>query len=112
MIKKREPKKPKVMWVGNTPITPITAKQSRELDKRLQKRYEKLRRRYPELHGRIVDYVSHSIEDGSLFVNVAFQDRTGFSLRFDCQMFVVGADLLDWRSGNGEIIREYMKRSL
>ena len=30
MTKEREPKKPKVVWVGGTPITPITAKQSRE----------------------------------------------------------------------------------
>lgn len=109
MTKKRAPKKPKIVWVGSTPITPITAKQSRELDRRLKKRYEQLRKRYPEVHGKAVDYVSHSIEDGTLFVNVAFKDRTSLSLRFDCQMFIVGADFLDWRSGNGEVIREYMK---
>jgi hypothetical protein len=41
MTKKRAPKKkPKVVWVGNTPITPITAEKSRELDRRIQKRKE------------------------------------------------------------------------
>ena len=61
------------------PITPITAKQSREIDKRNHKRRERLRQRYPEVHGRAVDYISHSIEDGTLFFSVAFKDKTLFS---------------------------------
>ncbi len=109
MTKKRAPKKPKVVWVGSTPITPITAKKSKELNRRIQKRKEELRKRYPEVHGRVVDYVSHSIEDGTLFCNVAFKDKTNLSLRFACQMFIAGADFSDTRSGDLEIIREYMK---
>jgi hypothetical protein len=109
MTKEREPKKPKVVWVGGTPITPITAKQSRELDRRLQKRKQLLRQRYPEVHGRAVDYISHSIEDGALFFTVAFKDKTTFSLRFACEMFITGADFGDMRTGDLEIVREYMK---
>ena len=33
MTKKRAPKKPKVVWVGGTPITPITAKERRKIQK-------------------------------------------------------------------------------
>jgi hypothetical protein len=109
MTKKREPKKPKVVWVGNTPITRITAEKSKELDRRIQKRKEELRKRYPEVHGRAVDYISHSIEDGSLFFTVAFKDKTTFSLRFACEMFITGADFGDMRTGDLEIVREYMK---
>jgi hypothetical protein len=109
MTKKRAPKKPKVVWVGNTPITPITAKQSRELDRRIQKRKEWLRKRYPEVHGRVVDYITHSIDDGTLFFSVVFKDKTNFSLRFACEMFIVGADFGDTRTGDLEIVREYMK---
>ena len=109
MTKKREPKKPKVVWVGSTPITPITDKQSRKIDKRLQKRQELLRQRYPEVHGKVVDYISHSIDDGTLFFTVAFKDKTNFSLRFACEMFIIGADFADMRTGDLEIIREYMK---
>jgi hypothetical protein len=86
MTKTRTPKKPKVVWVGSTPITPISEKQSRKLDERIRRRKEWLRTRYPEIHGRIVDYVSHSIEDGTLFVNVVFKDKTNFSLRFACEI--------------------------
>jgi hypothetical protein len=109
MTKKRAPKKPKVVWVGNTPITPITAKQSRELDRRIQKRKERLRKRYPEVHGRVVDYITHSIDDGTLFFSVRFKDKTNFSLRFACEMFIVGAELTDMQTGDLEMIREYMK---
>jgi hypothetical protein len=45
MTKKCTPKKPKIVWVGSPPITPITGQQSRELDRRIQKRKERLRKR-------------------------------------------------------------------
>jgi hypothetical protein len=109
MTKRREPTKPKVVWVGSTPITPISAKQHRELDKRIKKSRERLRRRYPEVHGKVVDYISHSIDDGTLNMSVCFKDKTIFSYRFACGIFIVGADIADWKTGNYDIIREYMK---
>lgn len=66
-------------------------------------------RRYPGLQGKVVDYVSHSIDDGTLCVNVCFNDKTLFSLRFACDISIVSADLSDWKTGNYEMIREYMK---
>ena len=38
-----------------------------------------------------------------------FKDKTLFSFRFACDMLSVGADLSDWKTGNYDIIREYMK---
>lgn len=66
-------------------------------------------RRYPGLQGKVVDYVSHSIDDGTLCVNICFNDKTLFSLRFACDISIVGADLSDWKTGNYEMIHEYMK---
>ncbi len=66
-------------------------------------------RRYPDLQGKVLDYVSHSIDDGTLCVNVCFSDKTLFSLRFACDISIVSADLSDWKTGNYEMIREYMK---
>lgn len=66
-------------------------------------------RRYPGLQGKVVDYVSHSIDDGTLCVNVCFNDKTLFSLRFACDISIVGADLSDWTTGNYEMIHEYME---
>jgi hypothetical protein len=82
------------------------------VDRRIQKRKERLRKRYPEVHGRVVDYVSHSIEDGTLFVNVVFKDKRNLCFRFACEIFIVGADFGDTRTGDLEIVREYMKPAL
>ena len=103
------PKKPKVVWVANTPITPISAKERRKINKSIKKRSEWLRRRYPEVHGKVVDFISHSIEDGTLYISVRFKDKTDFSLRYACDMFVVGADICDVKTGDYEMIREYMR---
>jgi hypothetical protein len=103
------PKKPKIVWVGSTPITPISAKEQRKIDRRIKKRYKALRRKYPEVHGKVVDFISHYIQDGTLYVSVRFKDKTDFSLRYACDMFVVGADISDVKTGDLEMIREYMK---
>jgi hypothetical protein len=67
-------------------------------------------RRYPGVQGKVVDYISHSIDEGTLCVNVCFKDKTLFSLRFACDMSIVSADITDWKTGDYEMIREYMKR--
>jgi hypothetical protein len=66
-------------------------------------------RRYPGVQDKVVDYISHSIDDGTLCMNVCFKDKTLFSLRFACDMSIVSADISDWKTGDYEMIREYMK---
>jgi len=66
-------------------------------------------RRYAGVQGKVVEYISHSIDDVTLCVNVCFKDKTLFSLRFACDMSIVSADISDWKTGDYEMIREYMK---
>jgi hypothetical protein len=106
MSKKR---KPKAVCDGDTPLSPITAKVRRRIAKSIKKKYDGFRRRYPEVHGKVVDFITHSIEDGTLYLSVRFTDKTDFSLRYACDMFVVGADFCDFEKGDFEVIREYMK---
>jgi hypothetical protein len=91
--------KPNVVWVGSTPVTPVSAKERLKIRKRIKKRHARLRKRYPEDHGKVVDFISHSIEDGTLFFTVRFKDKTDFSLRYACDMVVVGADFCDVKTG-------------
>ena len=109
MTKKRRPNKSPVTMAGGKPIVPASAQQRRELDQRTKKLYDRLRRRYPEVHGKVVDFISHSVEDGTLYVAVRFTDMTEFSFRFASEMFVAGIDLSNWQTGDGDIIREYMR---
>jgi hypothetical protein len=106
MSKKR---KPKVAPTANTQLTPITVKERRNLDERIKKKYDRFRRRYPEIHGKIVDFITHSIEDGTLCFSVRFTDKTDFSLRYACEMFAVAAEFCDLKTGDFEIIREYTR---
>ena len=90
-------------------MTRITAKERREIGKRSKQREERLRWKYPEVHGKVVDFITHTINDGTLYFTVRFEDKTSFCLRYACDMFAVGADLSDWKSGDYNIIREYMR---
>ena len=102
-------KKPKTVMVDGIPIKPISPAEHRRLERRIKKKHEKLRRRYPEVHGKVVDFINHGVTDGTLYLSVRFKDKTNFSVRYSCGMFVVGADISDMSAGELEIIREYMK---
>ena len=95
--------------VRGSPVTPITAKARRRIDKAIKKKYARFRRKYPQVHGKVVDFITNSIEDGMLYFTVRFADKTDFSLRYACDMFVVGADFSDFKTGNLDVIREYMR---
>jgi len=75
MPKKR---KPKAASDGDTPLAPLTAEERRRIDKSIKKKYELFRRRYAEVHGKVVDFITHSIEDATLYFSVRFKDKTDF----------------------------------
>jgi hypothetical protein len=99
----------KVAWVDGIPLTPFTAQERKKIGKRVKKKYERFRKRYPEVHGKVVDFITHSIEDGTLYLSVRFKDKTDFSLRYACDLFAVGTDFCDFKTGDLEMIREYMR---
>src|SRR2546430_1978155 len=103
------PKKTKSVWVGGKPITPISTEERIKIAKRIKKEREKLRNLYPEVHGKVVDFISHTVTDGTLYVSLRFMNETNFSIRYASNIFVVGVDLGDWKSGDMNLIREYLK---
>lgn len=88
------------------PSTLITSEERRKLDAQSQKLYDRLRHKYPEVHGRVVDFISNSVEDGTLYFAVRFTDKTDFSLRYPCKIAFVGADISDFQTGDFKLIRE------
>jgi hypothetical protein len=104
MVKRR-----KTVWAGGTPIAPITAKEREQVAEQIKKERDRLRQVHPEVHGKVVDFITHGVSDGTLYVNVRFTDDTNLSIRYASEMFVVGVDLSDWKTGNLDMIREYMK---
>src|ERR1700674_5130217 len=101
---------PTPVQVGNITVAPISVKQRKILEEKIKKRYERLRSRHPEVHGKIVDWVSHSlVEDGSLYVSIRFMDKTEFSLQFSAKILTDSIDLSDVSTGNFKMIREYYR---
>jgi len=103
-------KKRKTVRVGDIEITPITANERRQLDARINKTYERLRKQYKEIHGKAVDWISYSFEEGRLYISVRFMDKTHFSMQFSTRIVTDGIDFSDVKTGNSEIIREYYRR--
>lgn len=109
-MEQRVARKPKSVRVGKTEIRPATAREHKRIEARIRKRHEKLRKKYPEIHGKVVDWVSHNVEEHSLYVNIRFEDKTEFSLRFSPRIEIDYVDLSDIAKGDFKLIREYYKR--
>jgi len=65
-------KKSKIVMVDGIPIKPISAAEHWRIDRRIKKKNEKRRKRYREVHGKRVDWISYWIEEGTLFFTVRF----------------------------------------
>ena len=63
--------------------------------------------RTPALDGKVVDWIHHSVEDGTLYICIRFQDKTDFALEFSPQIVRVGTELCDSATGDFDVIRNY-----
>jgi hypothetical protein len=102
--------KPKTVRVGNITVTQISPKEREILAQKIKKRHDRLRNRYREIHKKVVDWVSHSVEQGSVYVCIRFMDETEFSLQFTPRILTDSIDLSDMSTGNFKMIREYYRR--
>jgi hypothetical protein len=102
-------KKPKAVWVCSTPVTPVTAKERRRINRRIRAHHERLRRKYKEVHGKKVDWISHAVEDGCMYFTVRFTDKTAFHLQVTPELLIEGIELSDWSSGDDRILRTYYR---
>src|SRR5258708_38509335 len=103
-------KKPKTVRVGNIEVTPVTATERRAIDRKIKKRYARLRKRHKEIRGRKVDWVSYNYEEGLLYVGIRFMDGTYFSLDFSPQIETDGIEFSDMSTGDEKILKTYYRR--
>jgi hypothetical protein len=57
-------------------------------------------RRYPGLHGKVVDWVEHAFEDGRLYLNVRFTDHTELCWQITTRLTIEQGDLSSWKFGD------------
>ena len=103
-------KKPKVVMIGGIPITPMSAAERKRLNLRIKKRHDKLRRKYPEVHGKKVDWIEYNYDGEWLNIGVRFTDGKYFSLSFVPTILTKIVEFSDMKSGNEEVLRTYYHR--
>ena len=102
-------KKSKIVMVDGIPIKPISAAEHR-IDRRIKKKNEKLRKRYREVHGKRVDWISHWTEEGILFFTVRFMDGKCFSVTYSPGVVLDTVDFSDMSTGDDVILKQYYQR--
>jgi len=96
--------------VDHISVKPISAAERKRLEKRIQQKHEKLRRRYREVHDKKVDWISHWIEEGILFFTVRFTDGKCFSVTYSPSLILDTVDLSDTSTGDDIILKNYYQR--
>jgi hypothetical protein len=91
MSKKRATKKRKIVRVGSMSVT----------------RQATRRNKYPEVRGKVVDWIEQSEEDGFVSFTIGFTDGTYFDVT--CGTTMVQAYYADMSSGDEVRLKEYRK---
>ena len=66
-------------------------------------------RRYRGVQGKVVHWVEHSFEEGLLYINVRFTDKTELCWRIATRMTIEESDLADWTSGDFQQLRVFVR---
>lgn len=90
----------------------LSGKEDQRLNKRIAKKYERFRRRHPEIRGKRVDWVTYNFEEDELYITVRFMDKTALHIMVKPQLILNGVELSDWKTGDDKILRTYLRRSV
>jgi hypothetical protein len=64
---------------------------------------------YPGVHGKVVDCVEHKFEEGTLYIDVRFTDKTAISWTFATAIVIQEAHLSDWKTGDLKLLRCFVQ---
>ena len=87
----------------------LSTAEDKRLGQAIKRKHRVLRRRYPEIRGKQIDWVTHHVNDGTLYVDIRFQDGTEFYLTFDPHIAIRSAVLWNPGKSDGEVIRTYLR---
>jgi hypothetical protein len=85
----------------------LSAVERKNLDRAVEEKHRELRALYPEIRGKRLDWVTHHVNDGTLYVDIRFQDGTEFYLSFDPRIAIRNAVLWNPSKSKDEVIRTY-----
>jgi hypothetical protein len=83
------------------------------LERRVRARQQAKRQRYPEVHGRMVDWIHHVyLPDERVFIfSVRFTDGKEFTLTLSPSLETTSADFTEWKDDEEVVLKEYFSRA-
>ena len=66
-------------------------------------------RRYRGVQGKVVHWVERMFEEGLLYIQVRFTDKTELSWQIATRMTIEESDLADWTSGDFKQLRVFVR---
>ena len=66
-------------------------------------------KQYPGVQGKVVDWVEHKFEEGALYIDVRFTDKTALSWTFATAILIREAHLSDWKTGDLKLLRRFVQ---
>jgi len=64
-------------------------------------------KKYPGVHGKILDFIEHKVDEGNFYLHIRFMDKTEVSFVLGAKLVLKEADLSDISTGDYMLIREY-----
>jgi hypothetical protein len=59
-------------------------------------------KQYPGVRGKVVDWVEHKFDEGTLYIHVRFRDKTELTYTLGCRLVIEEAVLGDLTTSRGD----------
>jgi hypothetical protein len=82
-------------------------KQAKKRKQTIERREEQWRKLYPEVRGKVVDWIHMFSEEGVLFFSVQFQDGTNFAASHTVEFRQLTCEYSNRKSGDVVVLKEY-----
>ncbi|HEY6769456.1 MAG TPA: hypothetical protein VI386_32340 [Candidatus Sulfotelmatobacter sp.] len=79
------------------------------MNKRRVEKRKTSRKPYYDVHGKVVDWVEHKFEEGLLFIDIRFVDKTALSWSIGTEIVIQDAHLSDWKTGDSKLLKRFVQ---
>jgi hypothetical protein len=69
-------------------------------------------KQYSGVHGKVVDWVEHKFEEGILFIDTRFVDKTALGWSIGRAIVIKEAHLSDWKTGDFKLLKSFVQNEI
>jgi hypothetical protein len=79
------------------------------MNKRRVEKRKTNRQQYSGVQGKVVERVEHKFEEGLLFIDIRFMDKTALCWSIGTAVVIQEADLSDWKTGDSKLLKRLVQ---